>query len=168
LVRKARRTAEAEAEDVEEADQEIGEDGNNEMEINVNKTDQATEAAPRQCTASVRQEKLSRLQKACLEFCIALLDYQITRREYNSLFVRALAVLSVNEDGWKSPEQYPPILSAVIKTARFMVVQQGLELSGADLADPQDSGKETDNFDDSVYKSGPSPRCPKGCLQIIQ
>jgi hypothetical protein len=49
-----------------------------------------------------------------------------------------------------------------------MVVQQGLELSGADLADPQDSGKETDNFDDSAYKSGPSPRQPKGCLQIIQ
>jgi hypothetical protein len=90
LVRKARRTAEAEAEAAEEADQEIGEDGNNEMETNVNKTDQATEAAPRQSTASVRQEKLSRLQKACLEFCIALLDYRITRREYNSLFVCTL------------------------------------------------------------------------------
>jgi hypothetical protein len=59
-------------------------------------------------------------------------------------------------------------LSAIIKIVRFMVVQQGLELSGADLADPQDSGKETDNFDDSAYKSGPSPRQPKGRLQIIQ
>jgi hypothetical protein len=50
-----------------------------------------------------------------------------------------------------------------------MVVQQGLELSGADLADPQDSGKETDDFDDSAYESDPSPRRrPKGCLQIIQ
>jgi hypothetical protein len=59
-------------------------------------------------------------------------------------------------------------LSAVIKTVRFMVMQQGLELSGADLADPQDSGKETDNFDNSTYKSSSSLRCPKGCLQIIQ
>ena len=117
LVREARRTAEAEAEDAEEADK----------EIDVDEIDQATEAAPDQSTASVRQWKLSRLQKACLEFCIALLDHQITRREYDSPFVCALAVLGVKEDGWKGPEQYPPILSAVIKIARFMVVQQGLE-----------------------------------------
>jgi hypothetical protein len=51
-----------------------------------------------------------------------------------------------------------------------MVVQQGLELLGADLADPQnDSDEETDNFDDSAYDSGPSPRRhPKGCLQLVQ
>jgi hypothetical protein len=57
----------------------------------------------------------------------------------------------------------------VIKTARFIVVQQGLELSGADLPDPQDSDKETDNNNNSAYESGPSPRrCPKGCLQLVQ
>jgi superfamily II DNA helicase RecQ len=154
LVREARRTAEAEAEaeDAEEADE----------EIDVDETDQATEAAPDQSTASVRQEKLTRLQKACLEFCIALLDHQITRREYDSPFVCALAVLGVKEDGWKGPEQYPPILSAVIKIARFMVVQQGLELSDADLADPQDS---SDEFDDN---SARSLRRPKGCLQLVK
>jgi hypothetical protein len=167
LVRKARRTAEAEAEDAEEADEEIGEEGNNEMDVD--ETDQATEAAPDLCTASVRQKKLNRLQKACLEFCIALLDHQITRREYDSPLVCALAVLGVKEDSWKGPEQYPPTLSAVIKTARFIVVQQGLELSGADLADPQDSSEETDNFNNSAYENSPSPRRrPKGCLQIIQ
>jgi hypothetical protein len=150
-------------------DEEIGEEGNNEMEIDVDDTDQATEAAPNLSTTSIRQKKLSRLQKGCLEFCIALLDYQMTRREYDSPFICALAVLGINEDGWKGPEQYPPILSAVIKTARFMVVQQRLELSGADLADPQDSGEETGDFDDSAYESGPSPRRrPKECLQIIQ
>jgi hypothetical protein len=68
LVCAARRIAEAEAEDAEEADEEIGEGGNNEMEMDVNKTDQVTEAAPDQSTASVRQERLSRLQKACLSF----------------------------------------------------------------------------------------------------
>jgi hypothetical protein len=48
-------------------------------------------------------------------------------------------------------------------------VQQGLELLGADLLDPQDSNKETDNNNNSVYKSGPSLRCcPKGCLQLVQ
>jgi hypothetical protein len=53
--------------------------------------------------------------------------------------------------------------------ASLQVVQQGLELSGADLADPQDSSKETDNFNNSAYENSPSPRRrPKGCLQIIQ
>jgi hypothetical protein len=100
-----------------------------------------------------------------------LLDHQITCREYDSPLVCALAVLGVKKEGWKGPEQYPPILSAVIKTARFMVVQQGLELSGADLADPQDSSEETDDFDNSAYDSGPSPslrRHPNGCLQLVQ
>jgi hypothetical protein len=164
LVREARRTATAK--DAEEADKE----GNNEMdmdeEMDIDEIDQATEAAPDQSTTSVRPEKLSRLQKACLEFCIALLDHRITRREYDSPLVCGLVVLGIKKEGWKGPEQYPPILSAVIKVARFLVVQQGLDLSGADLADPEDSGEETD---DSAYQSGPSPRRrPKGCLQIIQ
>ncbi|KAF7564171.1 telomere-linked helicase 1, partial [Pyrenophora tritici-repentis] len=104
--------------------------------------------------------------RACLEFCIALLNHRITRREYDSPLVCALAVLGVKEDGWKGPEQYPPILSAVIKIARFMVVQKGLEMSGPE----EDSGDETDDdLDDSAYESGPSQRRrPKGCLQLVQ
>jgi hypothetical protein len=74
-------------------------------------------------------EALSSIQKACLEFCIALLSQLITRKEYDSLLVCALAMLGVKEDGWKGAEQYPPISSAVIKVARFMVVQQALQLS---------------------------------------
>ncbi|KAE8823008.1 hypothetical protein PTNB85_10187 [Pyrenophora teres f. teres] len=111
-------------------------------------------------------KKLSKIQKACLEFCIVLLNYRITRREYDSPLVCALAVLGVKKDGWKGPEQYPPILSAVIKIARFMVVQKGLEMSGPE----EDSGDETDNnLDDSAYESGPSQRRrPKGCLQLVQ
>jgi hypothetical protein len=105
---------------------------------------------------------LSRIQKACLAFCIALLNQSITRKEYDNPLVCALAVLGVKEDGWKGPEQYPPILSAVIKVARFMVVQQALELS-----EPLD-----DTFDDdSAYESdsGRQPRRqPKGCLQFVQ
>jgi hypothetical protein len=38
-------------------------------------------------------------------------------------------VLGIKEDGWKGPEQYSPMLSAVIKVARFIIVQQALELS---------------------------------------
>jgi hypothetical protein len=64
-----------------------------------------------------------------------------------------LAVLGVKEDGWKGAEQYPPVLSAVIKVARFMVVQQALEMSG-----PLDG---EDKFDsDSAYKSDDSSNLP--------
>ena len=43
-------------------------------------------------------EALLSIQKACLEFCIALLSQLITRKEYDSLLVCALAVLGVKED----------------------------------------------------------------------
>jgi hypothetical protein len=43
--------------------------------------------------------QLSRIQKACLRFCIALLDQRITRKEYDSPLVCALAVLGVKEEG---------------------------------------------------------------------
>jgi hypothetical protein len=59
----------------------------------------------------------------------------------------------------------------VIKTAQFIVVQQGLELLGADLLDPQDSNKETDDFNNSAYNSSASASlrcCLKGCLQLVQ
>jgi hypothetical protein len=81
--------------------------------------------------------------------------------------VCALAVLGVKKDGWKGAEQYPPILSAVIKVARFMVVQQALELS-----EPLDENEdELDDDDDSAYESDssrPRRRRPKGCLQFVQ
>jgi hypothetical protein len=77
-------------------------------------------------------------------------------------------VLGVKEDGWQGAEQYPPVLSAVIKVARFIVVQQALELLGASNNDREDK---LDNFDsDSAYESDSSPprRRRKGCLQFVQ
>lgn len=44
-------------------------------------------------------KQLSKIQKACLGFCIELLNQSISRREYNSALVCALAVLGVKEDG---------------------------------------------------------------------
>ncbi|KAI2475473.1 ATP-dependent DNA helicase Q5 [Pyrenophora tritici-repentis] len=161
---------------VEEAEREVDGEGQEEEmgeareeldEEMMDEVDEAIEVAeePGQGEGP-RPKKLSKIQKACLEFCIALLNNRITRREYDSPLVCALAVLGVKEDGWKGPEQYPPILSAVIKIARFMVVQKGLEMSGPE----EDSGDETDDdLDDSAYESGPSQRRrPKGCLQLVQ
>jgi hypothetical protein len=47
----------------------------------------------------IKPEKLFRIQKACLAFYIALMNQSITRKEYDSLLVCALAVLGVKEDG---------------------------------------------------------------------
>jgi hypothetical protein len=65
--------------------------------------------------------------------------------------------------GWKGAEQYPPILSAKIKVAEFIVVQQGRE-----LVDPEDNSSH--DFNDSAYENTPSsPRHPLlGCLQFVQ
>jgi hypothetical protein len=53
---------------------------------------------------------------------------------YDSPLVCALAVLGAKEDGWKGPEQYPPRLSAVIKTAPLlypsMVRRKGITITG--------------------------------------
>jgi hypothetical protein len=77
--------------------------------------------------------------------------------------VCALAVLGVKEDGWKGAEQYPPILLAIIKVARFMVVQQALE-----VLEPFTNNKFKS---DSAYESDssdPRQRRRKGCLQLVK
>ena len=70
---------------------------------------------------------LSTIQKACLTFCIALLDQKHMHHDYDSAMMCALAVLCVKSIGSKSVDQYPPILYKMIQIARFMVVQQAFE-----------------------------------------
>ncbi|KAG9382299.1 DUF3505 multi-domain protein [Pyrenophora tritici-repentis] len=144
LIEQAKRSIEGDEEDEAEDMDEEREELDEEMMDDIDEAIEVAEEEP----------------ESVFEFCIALLNHRITRREYDSPLVCALAVLGVKEDGWKGPEQYPPILSAVIKIARFMVVQKGLEMSGPE----EDSGDETDDdLDDSAYESGPSQRRrPKG------
>ncbi|KAF3032558.1 hypothetical protein E8E12_001438 [Didymella heteroderae] len=156
-----------EAEEEEGEEQMEVEDGEGETMADVDEAIEEMETHTDEPTVNAISEPqtLSSIQKACLEFCIALLSQSITRKEYDSPMVCALAVLGVKADGWKGPEQYPPVLSAVIKVARFMVVQQALELS-----DPLDDGDEFDS--DSAYESDDSSNPPrrrrKGCLQFVQ
>ncbi|KAF4200320.1 hypothetical protein CNMCM8927_003498 [Aspergillus lentulus] len=65
---------------------------------------------------------ITAIEKACLEFCIELLNQRHCSHEYKSALVCAMAVLGQGETGWRDPESYPLILSRVIKVARFMVV----------------------------------------------
>ena len=111
-----------------------------------------------------------------MEFCIELLNERITRDEYDSTLVCALAVLGVKENGWKDVDEYPPILSAMIKSARFMIVQKALEMAGPiekddiddiddiDDTDDADNTDDDDDSDDSGYESKSKP----GCLQFVQ
>ena len=90
--------------------------------------------------------ELNSIQTACLSFCIALLDQQQIHNDYESAMVCALAVLGVKDPGWKGVDQYPPILSKVIKIARFMVVHRAFD----DVQPPKefrDEGYETDGED---------------------
>jgi superfamily II DNA helicase RecQ len=89
------------------------------------------------------QEELTATQRACLRFCMALLDQRNIDHDYDSALVCGLAVLGVGETGWKGVDAYPPILSKLIKIARFMVVQQAFdEVQPADeFAEFEDDGK---------------------------
>jgi hypothetical protein len=167
LVEEAQRSARGEQEqeeeegeemEVEEVEEEMIADDVDEA-INETETEENTTAA-----GISEPETLSGIQKACLTFCIALLSQSISRKEYDSPLVCALAVLGVKEDGWKGAEQYPPILSAVIKIARFMVVQQGLELSELFNDDELDSDSAYESDDSSYLRR----RRRKGCLQLVQ
>ena len=72
--------------------------------------------------------QLAPIDSACLNFCIELLNHRIKVEDYESALICATAVLGRGEAGWRTAESYPPILSKVIKIARFMVVHKALKL----------------------------------------
>ncbi|KAK4999481.1 hypothetical protein LTR66_001501, partial [Elasticomyces elasticus] len=98
-------------------------------------------------------ERLTKIQKACLHFCIALMGQSVTRREHDSALVCALAVLGVKQDGWKGAEQYPSVLSVMIKVARFMPFEE--DEFGGDGAYESDGSAKTSRLG------------KKGCLQLV-
>lgn len=113
---------------------------------------------------------LTPIQWVCLDFCIELLNQRVVYWEYNCALVCAIAVLGVCDcGGWRTLEDYPPILSKVIKLARFMVVRKAME-----LADPEEEAEPTSSMLeedwDSAYGGSPSPSptiSKKECLQWV-
>lgn len=78
------------------------------------------------------------VHRACLTFCIELINQTIHNREYDIAMVCASAVLGVHmQQGFRDPESYPPILSSIIKVARFMIVQQAEEMARPNEDDEQ-------------------------------
>jgi hypothetical protein len=64
----------------------------------------------------------------CLEVCIELLNQSQRVHDYECALVCALSVLGVKEGGWRDEDDYPQILSRMIKVARFMVVVKAMRL----------------------------------------
>ncbi|KAM3069099.1 hypothetical protein ACMFMF_009063 [Clarireedia jacksonii] len=56
------------------------------------------------------------------------------------MLVCVLAVLGVGEEGWKGLFNYPPILSAIIKLVRFMVVQQAWQIARSREEEGEEEG----------------------------
>src|SRR5437762_2154024 len=73
-------------------------------------------------------------------------------------------------NGRKVTEQYPKILTAIIKVARFMVVQKALELSEPFKEDEleDNSRYDSDDSSNSGSTSHAQQPCRKGCLQFVQ
>lgn len=105
---------------------------------------------------------MSPIQRACLDFCVELLNIEIEFDKYESAAVCALAVLGISETGWRGPELYPPILSSVIKCAKFIIVQKAQNRAGAPRQEAIFAGRQLPGLDDnSGYESNgrnsPSP-----------
>ncbi|KAI4191861.1 MAG: hypothetical protein LQ350_008726, partial [Teloschistes chrysophthalmus] len=74
-----------------------------------------------------RSIRLRGLKAACLRFCLALLARRCRGDEYELPMLCAMAVLAVKGQGWRSANEYPPIMSQVIKMARFMIIQMAYQ-----------------------------------------
>ena len=71
--------------------------------------------------------QLTGLPRTCLRFCMALLCSKAQQDEYEHMMVCGLAVLGVDERvGWHGYDTYLPILSAIIKISRFMMIQHAI------------------------------------------
>ena len=83
---------------MEVADEDQDEDGEEEEdEMIIDELDD--EQDPSERDNKPKHAKLRPIEKACLDFCMALLKQTIRRKEYDCALVCALAVLGVKEDG---------------------------------------------------------------------
>ena len=71
--------------------------------------------------------RLRGLPAVCLQFCLSLLARRSRGHEYELPMLCAMAVLAVKPQGWRSAHEYPPIMSHVIKIARFMIIQMAFQ-----------------------------------------
>jgi superfamily II DNA helicase RecQ len=97
------------------------------------------------------EEVKRQVEKRTLQFCIALLDHQLGDDEYKSGIISGLAVLGMQEGGrWSNAKDYTPKLSAVIKLARLMVIQQAYQGRQASIVRYKERGYTPDQAEESA------------------
>lgn len=112
--------------------------------------------------------RLHGVPKACLRFCMSLLNHRVEAHEYDSPLICALAVLGIrSETGWQGPNYYPPLLSKIIKIARFMVIESALT-QARQRRDLREPSQESDSSDGSALLGLSPPPSRNGCLIILQ
>lgn len=145
----------------------VDEDGSSGSSTSGSEEDEEEEdeeiAQPYDRQRSPAMRPMSELQRACLSFCIELLNQTIHNREYDMALVCALAALGVSPSGgwFRSADTYPSIISAIIKVAHFMIVEYAEQLAKPTTSEqygacssPCSSPCE---FDDSGYESEEMP-----------
>jgi hypothetical protein len=63
-----------------------------------------------------------------MHFCVELLNDRVVVHEYKCALVCALAILGCSPYGWRDTDSYPPMLSRMIKIARFIVLHTAIRL----------------------------------------
>jgi len=73
---------------------------------------------------AVKKAAVAAAEEASLVFWIAMFDYELKDREFESGIISAAAVLGleVERGGWRLALSYTPMLSAIITTLRALVV----------------------------------------------
>jgi hypothetical protein len=74
------------------------------------------------------REQMEELDRACLRFCIELLDHRLVGNPYNSAIISGLSILGIGPgETWVEAINYTTIYSAIIKIARALVVEEGYQ-----------------------------------------
>ena len=93
---------------------------------------------------SRKVSRLSNIEKALLSFILSLLDNKSEKDEYELPLIDSLAVLGLEENGFRGPDSYPSILSSILKITRFFVLRFAFEPS---LEYSSDSDSDSDLSD---------------------
>jgi hypothetical protein len=69
---------------------------------------------------------MSSLSDTCLTFWIAMFNYRLGNREFQSGIISGLAVLGADTEysGWAPAINYTPTLAAIITTIRAIVIRK--------------------------------------------
>lgn len=83
----------------------------------------------------------SALDRACLTFCVSLLDHRLAGDIFESVVVGFLAVagIDVAKLAFRQPSNYTPILSGLIKVGQLLAVQRAvMAVEDGDVQHPSD------------------------------